>query len=232
MSIQVYSRTFISSDGRTFEGELIRVKAKDVLIERAADREEFSIPISRFSEADKSYFERWARENPRLNLPGRHVNRISLRASSVRSNDETLIQETGRTLVNIDVSSSVHIDYDWITVETTVTATARAETERIRLKGATFHVKASSVSGPVHARIYTVFFVKSGGNPKIFQVEEENVLVELSRGELFAQCQPVENYYGFGTVAINLATGKLLGVDGTNHQIKKILEQKILAANI
>jgi hypothetical protein len=221
-----YSYTFTSSEGSTFEGQLLRVEESQVTILRHADRKEFSIPKSRFIEADQEYFARWAKENPHLNFPGRGVSQISLRCTTARTNDESIIRETGRTFIDIDVSNSVYWDYHWLTVETTVTATARPETEKVRLKGATVHVRGSSVSGPVYTRIYTAFFVKSGGAPRIFRLDEKNVMVDRGHGEFFVSCDPIENYYGYGTLAMNLATGKMIGVAGSNHSIKQILEQK------
>ena len=222
-----YSYTFTSKEGTTFEGELIRVESETVKVKRNSDKQEFTLPKSRLAEKDIEYCNKWAKDNPRLNLPGRDVSRISLRCRSVKSNDESLIRKTGNTLIDIDVWRSVHIDYDWITVETTVIATARAETEKVRLKGSTMHIQASSVSGPVHAKIYSVFFEKSGGEPRIFKVEEKYVQIDRGEGEFYSICTPIEDYYGHGAVAINLATGKLIGVDGTNHQIKQILTQKV-----
>jgi len=222
-----YSYTFTSNEGTTFEGEILRVESGSVTVKRDLDKEEFTIPQSLFSEKDQAYFKKWAAENPQLNFPGRNVTQISLRCTTARTDDESIIRETGRTFVDIDVSNSVYWDYDWITVETIVTATARAETEKVRLKGVTVHVKASSISGPVYTRIYTAFFVKSGGAPKVFKLDKRNVMVDRGQGELYASCSPVENYYGYGTVAINLATGKMIGVSGSNHQIEQILKRKV-----
>ncbi|MBT62047.1 MAG: hypothetical protein CML13_02395 [Puniceicoccaceae bacterium] len=227
-----HSYTFTSNDGASFEGQILQVEGNTVTVVRDSDKKEFSLPQSRFSEKDQAYFKQWAKENPQLNLPGRNVTQISLRCTTARTNDESIIRETGRTLIDVNVSSSVYWDYDWITVETTVTATARAETEKVRLKGATVHVKASSVSGPVFARIYTAFFVKSGGGAKIFKVDERNVRIDLGQGELYASCNPVENYYGYGTVAINLATGHMIGVAGSNHQIEQLMKKKVSSGNL
>jgi len=220
------SYTFTSKDGASFEGKVLRVESETVTVSRDVDKKEFTIPQSRFSEKNQAYFKKWASENPQLNLPGQGVTQISLRCTTARTNDESIIRKTGRTFVDIDVSNSVYWDYNWVTVETTVTATARAETEKVRLKGVTVHVKASSVSGPVYARIYTAFLVKKGGVPKVFKLDERNVMIDLGQGELYASCNPVENYYGYGTVAINLATGKMIGVAGSNHQIEQILKRK------
>jgi hypothetical protein len=142
-----------------------------------------------------------------------------------------MIRNTGRMLIDVDVSHSVYYNYDWITIDTRVDVTSRPETEKVRLKGATVHVKASSVSGPVMARIYTAFFVKSGSQRLIFQLDEKNVLVNLGQGELFATCPPVENYYGYGTIAFNMATGKMIGLDASNHTIKQILENEAMSGN-
>ena len=221
-----HSYTFTSNEGAKFDGELLRVESETVTISRAFDKREFTLNKSRFCREDQKYFEEWAVENPYLNMPGRNVTQISLRVTTARTNDESIIRETGRTFIDIDVSNSVYWDYDWITVETTVTATARAETEKVRLKGVTVHVKGSSVSGPVYTRLYTAFFVKSGGVPRVFKVDESNVMIDRAQGELFSSCNPVENYYGYGTVAINLATGKMIGVAGSNRQIEQILKSK------
>ena len=51
-------------------------------------------------------------------------------------------------------------------------------------------------------------------------------MIDRAQGELFTSCNPVENYYGYGTVAINLATGKMIGVAGSNHQIEQIMKRK------
>ncbi|MGZ0654442.1 hypothetical protein ACWPKS_02440 [Coraliomargarita sp. W4R72] len=228
--VQAY--TFTSSDGSQFDGEVLFVDSTEVEVRRSSDDVKFRVPKSRFSEADQHYFESWGRENPKLNLPGRGVTAISLRCKTARSNDESIIRETGRTLVDVEVTNSVYWDYDWITVETRVDVTARPEMEKVRLKGVTVHVQASSVSGPVMARIYTAFFMKSGSQRVIFQVDERNVKVGLGQGELYATCPPVENYYGYGTVAFNLATGKMIGIDASNHSIKQILDNKISRGDI
>jgi hypothetical protein len=229
-AVQAY--TFTSSDGSQFEGEILFVDSTAVALRRSSDDAEFTVPKSRFSETDQAYFKKWVRENPKQNLPGRGVTAISLRCRTARSNDESMIRETGRTLIDVDVSHSVYWNYDWVTVETRVDVTARAETEKVRLKGATVHVQASSVSGPVMARIYTAFFIKSGKQRLIFQLDQRNVKVGLGQGELYATCPPVENYYGYGTVAFNLATGKLIGIDASNHSIKQILEDKVKSGNM
>ena len=224
--------TFTSSDGSQFDGQILFVDSTAVELRRSSDDAEFTVPKSRFSETDQAYFKKWVRENPEQNLPGRGVTAISLRCTTARTNDESMIRETGRMLFDVDVSHSVYYNYDWITVDTRVDITARAETEKVRLKGATVHVQASSVSGPVVARIYTAFFIKSGGQRLIFQLDEKNVRVGLGQGELYATCTPVENYYGYGTVAFNLATGKLIGIDASNHSIKQILEDKAKSGNM
>jgi hypothetical protein len=228
-AIQAY--TFTSSDGSQFDGEILFVDSRTVEVRRSEDKFEFKVPKARFSETDQAYFKKWVRDNPELDLPGRGVTAISLRCTTARTNDESMIRETGRILFDVDVSQSVYYNYDWITVDTRVDVTARAETEKVRLKGATVHVQASSVSGPVVARIYTAFFIKSGGQRLIFQLDEKNVQVGLGQGELYATCPPVENYYGYGTVAFNLATGKLIGIDASNHSIKQILEDKVKSGN-
>jgi hypothetical protein len=51
-------------------------------------------------------------------------------------------------------------------------------------------------------------------------------MVDRGKGEFFVSCNPVENYYGYGALVMNLATGKMIGVAGSNHSIKQILEQK------
>lgn len=225
-SIEGYSYIFSSIEGTTFEGQILRVEESQVTVIRNADQKVFTIPKSRFIEADQLHFERWAIENPHLNFPGHRVSKISLRCTTARTNDESIIRETGRTFVDINVSNSVYWEYNWLNVETTVTATTRAETEKVRLKGATVHVRGSSVSGPVYTRIYTAFFVKSGGTPKIFKLDERNVMVDRGKGEFLVKCDPIENYYGYGVLAINLSTGKMIGVDGSSHTIKQILEHK------
>lgn len=229
-AVQAY--TFTSSDGSQFDGEILFVDSTAVELRRSSDDAEFTVPKSRFSETDQAYFKKWVRENPEQNLPGRGVTAISLRCTTARTNDESMIRETGRMLFDVDVSHSVYYNYDWITVDTRVDITARPETEKIRLKGATVHVQASSVSGPVVARIYTAFFIKSGRQRLIFQLDEKNVRVGLGQGELYATCPPVENYYGYGTVAFNLATGMLIGIDASNHSIKQILEDKAKSGNM
>lgn len=218
--------TFTSAEGAQFDGEILFVDQNTVEIRRISDNVKFTVSKSRFSQQDQLYFEKWSRQNPQANLPGRHVTAISLNCTTARTNDESLIRSTGRTLVDVSVTNSVYWDYDWITVETQVAVTARPETEKVKLKGATVHVEASSVSGSVYARIYTAFFKKYGNERLIFQVDKRNVKVDLGKGELYATCPPVENYYGYGTVAFNLATGKLIGIDASNHVIKKILEKK------
>lgn len=227
-----YSYTFTSTDGAQFEGKLLNVGHSSITVQRFEDNTKFTVPKSRFSQDDRKYFAQWAKENAEKNLPGRDVESISLRCSTARTNDESEIRETGRTLVDVNVSQSIYQDYDWITVDTRVDVTTRPETEKIRLKGATVHVKASSTSGPVLAKIYTAFFVKSEGERLIFKIDERNVKVDLGEGELFASCQPVENYYGYGTVAFNLATGKMIGIAASNHTIEKILKNKAKSGKI
>jgi hypothetical protein len=228
----VHAYTFTSSDGSQFDGEILFVDSTAVELRRSSDDAEFTVPKSRFSEIDQVYFKRWVRDNPEQNLPGRGVTAISLRCTTARTNDESMIRETGRILFDVDVSHSVYYNYDWLTVDTRVDVTARAETEKVRLKGATVHVQASSVSGPVVARIYTAFLIKSGKQRLIFQLDQRNVKVGLGQGELYATCPPVENYYGYGTVAFNLATGKLIGIDASNHNIEQLLKEKVGSGSI
>ena len=223
--------TFTSTDGKQFDGEILFVDSTVVKVRRSSDGVVFTVPKSRFSSTDQSHFNKWLTQNPKRNLPGRGVSQISLRCTTSRTNDESMIRNTGRMLIDVDVSHSVYYNYDWITIDTRVDVTSRPETEKVRLKGATVHVKASSVSGPVMARIYTAFFVKSGSQRLIFQLDEKNVLVNLGQGELFATCPPVENYYGYGTIAFNMATGKMIGLDASNHTIKQILENKAISGN-
>lgn len=224
--------TFTSSDGSQFEGELLFVDSTAVEVRRSSDNAEFKVPKSRFSDADQAYFTEWGRDNPQQNLPGRGVAAISLRCKTARSKDESMIRKTGRTLIDVDVSQSVYWDYDWVTVETRVDVTSRPETEKVRLKGVTVHVQASSVSGPVMARIYTAFFIKSGKQRLIFQLDKRNVKIGLGQGELYVTCPPIENYYGYGTVAFNLASGKLIGIDASSHNIKQLLKQKVARGGI
>lgn len=227
-----FGYTFTSSDGAHFDGELLFVDRSSVTILRSGDDQRFTLPKSRFAEADQRYFEKWAKENARTNLPGHNVSSISLRCSTKRTNDESLIRETGRTLTDVNVSQTVYADYDWITVDTRVDVTSRPETEKVRLKGATVHVQASSVSGPVIARIYTAFFTRSGGERVIFKVDKRDVKVALGKGEFYVSCPPIENYYGYGTVAFNLATGQMIGIAASNHTIEKILKQKARSGQI
>jgi hypothetical protein len=232
IALPVFSYTFTSTDGAQFEGKLLGVDETSVTVLRIEDDTKFTLPKSRFSDKDQKYFEQWAKDNPRANLPGQDVTSISLRCTTSRTNDESEIRETGRTLVNVTLTQSVYWDYDWITVDTRVDVSSRPETEKIRLKGATIHVKASSVSGPVYARIYTAFFTKAGGNRAIFQLDERNVKVDLGEGEFYASCPPIEDYYGYGTVAFNLATGQMIGIAASNHTIKQILEKKVRSGGI
>jgi len=223
----LFSYTFTSTEGAVFDGELARVEAQKVTIKRHQDGKTFVVGKDRFIEADQEYFESWAKANPRQNLPGLDVDRISLSCKSVGSSRDVIYRKTGKTLVDIDVSSSVYVTRDWFDVETVVTASVRDETERVKLKGNVIHVSASSLTGPVHARIYAVFFVKKGGVASIVKVDERNVVVDRGQGEFYSECRPISDYYGFGCVAVNLATGKLIGVDGSTHQIKEILTRKI-----
>jgi hypothetical protein len=227
-----YSYTFTSIDGAQFDGELLFVDRSSVTVLRSSDNQRFNLPKSRFAKSDQSYFEEWAKKNPKANLPGHNVKSISLRCSTKKTNDESIVRETGRTLVDVNVSQSVYWNYDWVTVDTRVDVTARPETEKVRLKGVTVHVQASSVSGPVIARIYTAFFRKSGGERFIFKVDRRDVKVSLVKGELYASCSPVEDYYGYGTVAFNLATGKMIGIAASNHTIEKILKSKARSGKI
>lgn len=232
LASSAHSYTFTSTTGSTFEGELVRVEADKVTIKRTSDKKVFSVDKTRFAAKDQEYFGRWAQENPKLNLPGIDVEHISLYCKSVRSESDIWVRKTGRTLVDIDISSDVYTTQNWIYVETTATAAVRDETERIKIKGRTIHVEASSLSGPVHARIYAVFFAKINGEPIIAEVDERNVLVDRGQGEFYSTCGAYPNYYGFGTVAVNLANGKLIGVDGSSHQIKQILTKKITSPSL
>ena len=132
--------TFTSIDGAEFEGELLFVDEEEVEIQRSSDGVKFTVPKSRFSDNDLKYFDRWAKQNPEANLPGRDVNAISLRCSTSRTDDESIIRRTGRTLVDVDVTYSAYWNHDWITLDTQVNVTLRPETEKVRLKGATVHV--------------------------------------------------------------------------------------------
>ena len=76
------SYTFTSNDGASFEGKILQVDGNTVTVVRDSDKNEFSLPQSRFSEKDQAYFKQWAKENPQLNLPGRNVAQISLRATT------------------------------------------------------------------------------------------------------------------------------------------------------
>jgi len=215
--------TFTSNDGVQFDGEVLFVNSTMVEVRRNSDGVAFQVAKSRFSDADQKHFKEWVRQNPKQHLPGGDVSQISLRCDTYRTNSDSIIRETGRTLIDVDVSNFIRVNYDWITVETRIGVTARAETEQINLKGRIIHVEASSVSGPVATRIYTAFFEKTGKERRIFQLDKRDVLVKLGEGDFYASCPSVENYYGYGTMAFNLTTGKLIGVAGSNHTIEEIL---------
>ena len=83
-----YSYTFTSNEGTEFDGDLLQVESDTVTISRASDKKEFTLNKSRFSREDQKYFEEWAAKNPHLNMPGRNVAQISLRATTARTNDE------------------------------------------------------------------------------------------------------------------------------------------------
>lgn len=219
--------TFTSNDGVQFDGEILLVNSTAVEVRRDSDGAEFKVAKSRFSDADQKHFEEWVRKNPKQHLQGGGVSRISLRCTTYRTESDTLIRKTGRTLIDIDVTNFITVNYDWITVETRIGVTAREETEEIDLKGRIIHVEASSVSGPVATRIYTVFFEKAGGERRIFKLNKRDVLVKLGEGDFYASCPPVEDYYGYGTMAFNLTTGKLMGVAGSNHTIEEILRDLV-----
>lgn len=196
---------FTSIDGASFRGTLVLVEPETVTIKRDSDGKEFTLPKSRFSEADRTYFINAVRYNPKLAIPGRNVQRISLRVKTI-----------SRT-----------VDYD-DSKRSSATAGSEGAIAKIekrggnRSSGASVLAEASSISGPVMARIHILFYAK--GSSGHAHSTHEDIIIDSTKHKAVATCPPIRDFYGFGTVAVNLATGSVVGIDASNHQIKKLLE--------
>ena len=64
----LFAYTFTNPEGKSFDGEILRVQNDTVLIERSADRRSFSIALNKLSSADQAYANQWKKDNPDLKL--------------------------------------------------------------------------------------------------------------------------------------------------------------------
>jgi hypothetical protein len=60
--------TFTNPEGKSFDGEILRVQKDTVTIERTSDRRSFSMPIAKLSPADQAYATQWKKDNPDIRL--------------------------------------------------------------------------------------------------------------------------------------------------------------------
>ena len=56
------ARVFESTDGKTFEGDIVKVSDNTVKVHRHSDSREFEVPIERFSDSDQKYIAQWKRD--------------------------------------------------------------------------------------------------------------------------------------------------------------------------
>lgn len=208
---------FTSIEGATFYGKLLLVESERVTIQRHSDGKEFTIPKDRFIDIDRDYFEDWARRNRHLNVPGRNVDRISLRCSPIDSNSSS---SSLRSFASVSYNPSTSV---W-----TAQAGTRRSTSVNKTKSVVLRVEGSSITGPVLTRIHTLFFAKpKGGTLSVSVHSTEDVLVDRSKGELIVSSGRVHGFYGYGAVAINLVTGKVMAIDASRHLIRDYLEAQV-----
>ena len=206
---------FTSMDGRSFAGKVVLVEADTVTIERHSDGKEFTLPKERFIEMDREYMENWAKRNPQLNVPGRDINRIYL---GCRKIDSSRSSSGGSR-------AFAYVTYNPHTGVWKQTAGTRRTRPVNKTKSVVLQVEASSISGPVLTRIHTFFFAKPKGHAmRRVGHYKDDVLVDRSQGELVVESGMVYGYYGFGCIAVNLASGKVMAVDASNHMIRDYLE--------
>ena len=70
-----HAYTFTSSEGATFDGEILKVQSDSATVKRASDNTVFTLQKSRFSLEDQQYFEAWG-ENNRSLPEGRRLQAI------------------------------------------------------------------------------------------------------------------------------------------------------------
>lgn len=93
----LHSYTFTSKDGSTFMGTLLSVDETTVTIQRKEDGRNFTIPKSRFSEKDGSYFQEWLESQKKLKAFGElyfFESRISVEKKLMKQNSVTMKSHT------------------------------------------------------------------------------------------------------------------------------------------
>lgn len=65
---RLFAYTFTNPEGKSFEGEILRMQKDTVVIERSADHRSFSIALEKLSTADQAYATKWKKDNPDLKL--------------------------------------------------------------------------------------------------------------------------------------------------------------------
>ena len=63
-----HARTFTNTGGKSLDGEVLSVSTTQAVIERAADRKRFTIPLKSLTAADQEFLMKWREENPEFKL--------------------------------------------------------------------------------------------------------------------------------------------------------------------
>ncbi len=99
-----HARTFKSTSGDTFEGEIRRVSpdGKEVTVERMQDRKQFVVPVERFIQSDQEAIRKWAAQNISYNLTANLT--VKTLDKSTRPGNRSTI-ETKKTAYSVDLSN-------------------------------------------------------------------------------------------------------------------------------
>jgi len=219
-------RVFESNRGETFVGQIIEVNENNVTILKSSDNKTYTTPWNRFSLEDRNYFSKIL--SSKETALGSDVTSIRIRCKSLKINKSADVRYTGRTLVDVDsYISDSYIYGDYLYVETTTRTTTRPETIVTPLRTAKVLVEASSTSGPVNVRLFFAYYYRGLTGPTIHKVIKRDVIVDRGEGSAIFETEGFKDYYGYGVLAVNMATGIVIGYHSPSRGIMNHLKSYI-----
>ncbi len=196
----VGARTFTSTDGVTIEAEVLSITGDNVVIKRV-DSKIFNIPIAKFCEEDRKYFDEWSKQEAENKIP-----KLDVAVSSGRKK-----------------SSDPNGDYDDRKGSFQMSVTIENDERTFDLKGATAAVVSLGLSSQYRDE-YAVFekeiFKIDIPAGKTFKWEGKEVNYRYDDNP------PVlsgHQYYGYVMVVKN-STGKTILVKSSNKKFEKNAE--------
>ena len=223
------ARTFTSVDGRSFEGELVSVSSDEVEVFRILDSKYIRCSKKLFSHADNDFFNSWPNDPSSWSF-GKSVSKIYLNAKTKGHKTKKIKISNGNYKIFGDARVSgftypvgYYSNHHWFDAKVDLDLRIEREYDEVRLRSTNLEIDFSSVSGPVLARIYTLFLIKIDGDTFLAELDINDTIIRLANDPIYVESDYLRHYYGYGVFAFNLVTGQLIGISANSYQSEKFL---------